>query len=313
MSGGGRSDPQKGRDLADVVSALCRANEALVGGRRRKLVRQSLVSREALQGIVKDLLSVLFPGHFGAQDLSDEGVHYFVGHVLDGALIALEEQVLRALRFSTSNDDGECPDCGERAQAITSAFTLELPRIRELLGSDVQAAYEGDPAATSVDEALFSYPGVIAIAHYRIAHALHRLEVPLIPRMIAELSHGATGIDIHPGAQIGGRFFIDHGTGVVIGETCVIGERVSLYQGVTLGAKSFTLDDQGRPTKGLPRHPIVEDGVVIYAGATILGRITIGQGSVIGGNVWLTRSVPPGSRVTQAQPRHEEFVGGGGI
>lgn len=299
--------------LREVVDALCRANDVLVAGRRRKLVRQGLVSREALAQIVQDLLSALFPGHFGAPDLSEEGVHYFVGHVLDGALIALEEQVRRGLRFTCAHGEGPCHECEDQAVQITRSFTAELPRIRELLGSDVEAAYEGDPAATSVDEALFSYPGVIAIAHYRIAHALQRLHVPLIPRMIAELAHGATGIDIHPGAAIGGRFFIDHGTGVVIGETSQIGRNVRLYQGVTLGAKSFTLDEQGRPQKGVPRHPIVEDEVVIYAGATILGRITIGRGSVIGGNVWLTRSVPAGSRVTQAQPRHEEFVAGGGI
>jgi serine O-acetyltransferase len=164
-----------------------------------------------------------------------------------------------------------------------------------------------------VDEAIFCYPGFNAITHHRIAHELHRLGVPLIPRIISEIAHSETGIDIHPGAGIGGSFFIDHGTGVVIGETAQIGERVRLYQGVTLGAKSFPLDEKGHPIKGIPRHPIVEDDVVVYSGATILGRITIGRGSSIGGNVWITRSVPAGSRITQAQARADTFEGGGGI
>jgi serine O-acetyltransferase len=185
--------------------------------------------------------------------------------------------------------------------------------IRTQLGTDALAAYDGDPAAKSPDEAVFSYAGMSAITYHRIAHELHRLEVPLIPRIIAELAHSATGIDIHPGAQIGSRFFIDHGTGVVIGETCIIGEHVRLYQGVTLGAKSFTTDAHGHLTKGLPRHPIVEDDVVIYAGATVLGRITIGRGSTIGGNVWLTESVPPETRVSQARLREELFGNGAGI
>src|SRR5262249_21919800 len=171
----------------------------------------------------------------------------------------------------------------------------------------------GDPAARSPDEAVLCYPGLTAITHHRIAHELYALDVPLVPRMVAELAHGATGIDIHPGAEIGASFFIDHGTGIVIGETCIIGERVRLYQGVPLGAKSFPTDDDGRPIKGNPRHPIVEDDVIIYAGATILGRVTIGRGSSIGGNVWLTHSVAPGSRVSQAQPREELFDGGAGI
>jgi serine O-acetyltransferase len=196
---------------------------------------------------------------------------------------------------------------------VTCEFATALPEIRTLLETDVIAAYQGDPAATSPDEAIFCYPGVTAIIHHRLAHQLHALGVPLIPRIISEVAHSETGVDIHPGAQIGPSFFIDHGTGVVIGETCVIGRRVRLYQGVTLGAKSFPLDAAGHPHKGLPRHPIVEDEVVIYAGATILGRVTIGKGSSIGGNVWLTRSVPPNSRVTQAQNRSEVFEAGSGI
>jgi serine O-acetyltransferase len=188
-----------------------------------------------------------------------------------------------------------------------------LPEVRRLLATDVQAAYEGDPAATSPDEAIFCYPGMLAITSYRLAHELHLLEVPLLPRIITEHAHSITGVDIHPGATIGEYFFIDHATGVVIGETTVIGNRVRIYQGVTLGAKSFPLDAEGNPIKGIPRHPVVEDDVIIYGGATILGRVTIGKGSVIGGNVWLTRSVPPGSRVTQARPNEEAFEAGAGI
>ena len=188
-----------------------------------------------------------------------------------------------------------------------------LPDVRTLLDSDLQAAFDGDPAAQSLDEPLLCYPGFTAILYHRIAHRLHALGVPLVPRILADIAHDETSIDIHPAAQIGPSFFIDHGTGVVIGETAQIGTRVRLYQGVTLGARSFPVDDAGRPHKGIARHPIIEDDVVIYAGATLLGRITIGKGSSIGGNVWLTRSVPPGSRVTQAQVRSDSFEAGGGI
>jgi serine O-acetyltransferase len=180
-----------------------------------------------------------------------------------------------------------------------------LPGIRSLLDSDVIAAYHGDPAARSVDEVLLSYPGLQAMINHRIAHQLYRLGVPLLARLVAELSHGETGIDIHPGARIGAGFFIDHGTGVVIGETAEIGRNVRLYQAVTLGAKRFTADDDGHLHKGGARHPIVEDDVVIYAGATLLGRIVIGRGSTIGGNVWVTDDVPPGSQVTQATTRQD--------
>jgi serine O-acetyltransferase len=196
---------------------------------------------------------------------------------------------------------------------VTRALLARLPDVRRLVSSDVDAAYDGDPALKIKDEAIFSYPGVLAVTNQRIAHELYALGVPLIPRMITEHAHSVTGIDIHPGARIGERFFIDHGTGVVIGETAIIGKNVRLYQGVTLGAKSFPKDEQGVPIKGIDRHPIVEDDVVIYAGATILGRVTIGRGSSIGGNVWLTHGVPPGSRVTQAEVRELGFEYGSGI
>ncbi len=225
----------------------------------------------------------------------------------------LEDQVRRGVAFGARHDYESCEHCAQMAQQVTKGFLAKVPAIRALVRSDVEAAYEGDPALKSRDEAIFAYPGIFAVTNQRIAHELHVLGVPLIPRIITEHAHALTGIDIHPGAAIGEKFFIDHGTGVVVGETAVIGNNVRLYQGVTLGAKSFPLDAQGNPMKGIPRHPIVEDDVVVYAGATILGRITIGKGSSVGGNVWLTSGVPPGTRVTQAEARDQRQSHGSGI
>jgi serine O-acetyltransferase len=299
--------------LAPIVDALCAANASLLRGRRRKLGRAMLPSRDVIGHVVGDLRTVLFPWHFGAGDISEDGLAYYVGRTLDHGLAKLREQVLVGLLFDCEHVPGRCAECEARASEVTSTFAGRLPALRTLLGSDAQAAFDGDPAATSPDEAVFSYAGVHAIINHRIAHELYVLGVPLVPRIISELSHAVTGVDIHPGAQVGKSFFIDHGTGVVIGETCQIGERVRLYQGVTLGARSFPTDARGLPIKGIPRHPIVEDDVVIYAGATILGRITIGQGASIGGNVWLTHDVRPGSRVSQAEARHQTFEAGAGI
>jgi serine O-acetyltransferase len=280
--------------LASVVDALCTENAALVTSPRHHGL--GLPSRAALHDVMQELRAAFFPGHYGPADLSAESLRYHVGALLDSALRTLEDQVHRALAFA-----GEAAGSEERAAKIVQSFAGRLPAVRALLATDVRAAYEGDPAATSPDEAILCYPGFTAVLWHRVAHELRVLGVPLIPRIIAEEAHTLTGIDIHPGARIGASFFIDHGTGVVIGETCIIGERVRLFQGVTLGAKSFPLDSDGKPVKGIDRHPIVEDGVVIYAGATILGRVTIGKGSSVGGNVWLTKSVPPGSRITQAE------------
>jgi serine O-acetyltransferase len=253
-------------------------------------------------GIVSEILSglrvVLFPGYFGTAETRGDNLHFHIGAALERASQDLEEQIRRALCFDCPGPD-QMPGCRARAADLTRLFLQQLSEIQQTLLEDVMAAFEGDPACKTPDEAILAYPGVYALTLYRIAHALSDLEVPLLPRMITEIAHSATGIDIHPGAKIGKRFFIDHGTGVVIGETCIIGDHVRLYQGVTLGAKSFPLDEHGRPVKGVPRHPIIEDDVIIYAGATILGRITIGKGSVIGGNVWLTRSQPPGTQVLQ--------------
>jgi serine O-acetyltransferase len=276
-------------------------------------VSYELPSQDALAGILEELSAALFPRHSGHPALTEEGVDYFVGRTLDRALQSLLEQVRRELRLTSKRSATSNGELESRACTVTREFAAHLPKVRALLESDVCAAYEGDPAARSIDEVLFCYPGIVAVTHHRLAHELYKLGAPLLARIISEIAHSATGIDIHPGAEIGGSFFIDHGTGVVIGETAVIGRHVRLYQAVTLGAKRFVADHSGALVKAGARHPIVEDDVVIYAGATILGRITIGRGSTIGGNVWLTRSVPPGSHITQAQARSDGFVDGGGI
>jgi serine O-acetyltransferase len=264
-----------------------------------------LPSRKILSGIIDQLGAALYPHRLGKHDLSAEAVDYFVGHTLSDALNDLYQQIRLELVF-TAEQQGQEADSEIQAEAIIHQFTIRLPGIRALLDTDLQAAYEGDPSAHNIDEVLVCYPGLTAVVHYRLAHVLRELGVPLVARIISEIAHSATGIDIHPGATIGSSFFIDHGTGVVIGETAILGNHVRLYQAVTLGAKRFTEDENGILVKGYPRHPIVEDNVVIYAGATLLGRITIGAGSVIGGNVWLTHSVPPGSHITQAQAHQEQ-------
>ena len=300
--------------LGSVADALVAAREELLGARRRTAGRHELPSRPALAEVVAGLRAALFPDHSGTHDLTDAGVAAFVRYTLGTALRGLEDQIRCALWFECDHTgEGDCQHCAAHAHELTRRFSAGLPELRALLGGDVRAAFEGDPASTNLDEVLLCYPGFTAIVHHRIAHGLHQLGVPLVPRVIAALAHAETGVDLHPAAKIGSSFFIDHGTGVVVGATSIIGDRVRLYQGVTLGAKSFELDQSGHPKKGVPRHPIVEDDVVIYAGATILGRITIGRGSVIGGNVWITRSVPQNSRITQAQTRNEGFVDGGGI
>jgi len=296
--------------LAALVHALSEATNGLRRQTGECPNRQPLPSRDAVIAIVEALRSVFFPGYFGPSDLTEENLSFHIGSTLDRVRRELREQLKRGICFDCRERDGLCD---ARADSATHRFMSRLPAVRQVLSTDVQAAYDGDPAATNPDETIFCYPGILAVMNYRLAHELHALGVPLIPRMITEHAHSITGIDIHPGATIGDGFFIDHGTGVVIGETSVIGKRVRLYQGVTLGAKSFPLDAEGNPIKGIARHPIVEDDVIIYSEATILGRVTIGRGSVIGGNVWLTHSVPPHSVVTQAQVRHDLFESGGGI
>jgi len=305
-------DGSDGVSLESVVDALCRGRAQPRGPARWNACDTPLPSRIRIIDMLEALRSVLFPGYFGFSEPSPAGIRFHMGATLDRVLAALREQVKRGLCFTCERSE-PAEGCEERALDITRAFLATLPSVRQQLQADVQAAFEGDPAATSGDEAIFCYPGILALTNHRLAHELHRLAVPLIPRIINEHAHSITGIDIHPGAEIGPGLFIDHGTGVVIGETSVIGSRVRIYQGVTLGAKSFPLDEQGNPVKGVARHPIVEDDVIMYAGATILGRVVVGKGSVIGGNVWLLRSVPPHSRIVQSPARQETFVHGAGI
>jgi serine O-acetyltransferase len=300
-------------DFASVVDKLCAPEFGPDLLKKLSTTHRQLPSRNTIMDIMEKVRLVLFPGYFGHSELSAKSIRYHVGSSLDHIHRELREQVRRGFCFECGHFGIGCPECEERAEKITLGFLRALPQVQSRLAWDIQAAYDGDPAATSRDEVLFCYPGVHAVTYYRIAHLLHELKVPIIPRIITEQAHSMTGIDIHPGARIGDYFFIDHGTGVVIGETCVIGDRVRIYQGVTLGAKSFPLDIHGKPVKGIDRHPVVGDDVIIYSGATILGNIKIGRGSVIGGNVWITRDVPEGSIISQRTAKHEKFEHGSGI
>jgi serine O-acetyltransferase len=270
-------------------------------------------STEVLGDIVELLRAILFPGYYGYSHLTLSNMKYYLGANLDKVYHQLSKQLMRGICFTCSNDENSCDSCTGRAVKLIDKFFETIPRIRYLLSKDVQAAYEGDPAAKNTGVAIFCYPSIRTLTNYRIAHELYKIKVPLIPRIITELAHSETGVDINPGAQIGEKFFMDHCTGIVIGETTIIGRNVTLYQGVTLGAKSFPLDSEGNPIKGINRHPIVEDNVIIYAGATILGRVTIGEGSVIGGNVWITRDIAPYSKILQGKPVSVGFEDGAGI
>jgi len=268
-----------------------------------------LPSLNAVIEIVEDLKEVLYPGYRRRQNLHAGNVAFHVGNLIDALHDSLTQQIARAMRHEhdlrhlTSCGAGSEVDFEALGQAKTVQFLETLPRVRELLASDVQAAYDGDPAATSLDEIIFCYPGVEAITVQRLAHELYRLEVPIIPRMMTEWAHSRTGIDIHPGARIGPSFFIDHGTGVVIGETCEIAAHVTIYQGVTLGALSFPRDPSGNIIRGKKRHPTIEENVVIYANATVLGGETVvGAGSAIGASVSLTKSIPANTIVTVEKP-----------
>jgi len=290
-------------DIADLVQGLraARGEWRDSQGRARENGGRELPSPQALERIVEQLKGALFPMRLGPPDLRNETEDFYVGHTTDAALRALHAQVCLEVRHAARHAEGSPEVAHDRASTLVREFAQSLPAIRRLLDTDVLAAWQGDPAARSVDEVLLCYPGVLAMIHHRLAHRLYELGLPLLARIVAEIAHSRTGIDIHPGATIGRGFFIDHGTGVVIGETAVIGERVRLYQNVTLGAKRFPVAEDGKLAKGLPRHPILEDDVVIYAGATVLGRVTIGKGAVIGGNVWVTHDVPPGGSVAQAR------------
>lgn len=283
--------------LSSVVESLC-APESYKGVYHQPSFGSPMPSVELLSEIVERLRSVLFPGFFKESFITPQNMAYFVGSKLEKVRRELIQQVERGFCFACEKDEHSCSmACEVRAENLCNEFLQTLPRIRHMLATDVQAAFAGDPAAKNPGETIFCYPSIRAVTNHRIAHELYLLGVPLIPRIISEMAHSSTGIDIHPGATIGESFFIDHGTGTVIGETCIIGKNVRLYQGVTLGAKSFPKGENGHLVKGIARHPIVEDNATIYSGATILGRITIGEGAVIGGNVWVVDDVAPGSKV----------------
>jgi len=309
------TDNDPNESLSLVVKRLLAQRDSLATPLRKTFRGHPLPSRTEIVRAVELLRSVIFPGYFGNRDVTEESLGFHMGATLHQASLIFTDEIHRGLCFAcTRETDNRTPAaCLERARRITAEFLDGLPELRRLLALDAVAAYEGDPAAPDPSEAIFCYPGVHALTSHRIAHELYRLGVPLIPRIISEHAHSETGIDIHPGASIGESVFIDHGTGVVIGETTVIGKRVRIYQGVTLGAKSFPLDDDGNPIKGIDRHPIIENDVTIYSGATILGRVTIGRGSVIGGNVWLTKDLPAQSRISQSRPKAQRFENGGGI
>lgn len=290
------------KNLSDVTSKL----ESITRESIFAKYTIGLAGKETVYKILRELRSALFPGIYEEKPIDLDRINIIIGNRLREASIDLSDIIEKSFEYYCIKKHGEgCRDCDCKSMAnrITIELLENLPAIREILQTDIQAAYNGDPAAKFEEEIILSYPSIEAITVYRIAHFLYERNVPIIPRIMTEFAHQWTGIDIHPGAKIGKYFFIDHGTGVVIGETCTIGDNVKLYQGVTLGAKSFPLDEHGNPIKNIKRHPDIEDYVVIYAGATILGGDTrIGHHSIIGGNVWLTTSVPPYSRVYNAQP-----------
>ncbi|MDR0815844.1 MAG: serine acetyltransferase [Desulfovibrio sp.] len=263
----------------------------------------AMPSIDELREILDRLCAAIFPGYFGQARVRRESMRCHLAANLDSIYLKLSEQILRGFCFVCEKPTLSCAARESASKNAALAFMDMLPEIRRLLAGDAKAAYEGDPAATSPGETIFCYPSMRAMLHHRIAHALHKLSVPVIPRIISEIAHAHTGIDIHPGATIGEDFFIDHGTGVVIGETCILGHSCRLYQGVTLGAHFFAKNSDGSLIKGIARHPILEDNVTVYSGATILGRVTIGRGAVIGGNVWVTSDVAPGAKISQENPR----------
>jgi len=289
--------------LPRLVDRIIKSYEEYGGINRSE--GEDLPSKQAVIEILEDLLSIIFPGYFGNVKINKSNIKYFIGNTLSSIYSRLVSEVEKSLKYLSRNFNVASEEiCRKRAKMIVKEVLEKLPEIRAMLSGDIQAAYDGDPAAKSTDEVILSYPCILAIATYRIAHELYVRGVPLIPRIMTEYAHSKTGIDIHPGAKIGRNFFIDHGTGVVVGETTEIGDNVKIYQGVTLGALSFPKDERGKIIKGSKRHPTVGDNVVIYSGATILGGQTvIGDDAVIGGNAWITSSVPSGTKVIVAPPK----------
>ena len=286
------------KELSELSSYLCDRIADFSPSTSRNRPEILLPSRTEVIRFTELARTVLFPGFFGNDEITAKSISFNVAYCIDEMTRKLKEQIKRGFCFGRAEHVMNCGACEHSAEQISKKFVSLLPSIQNFLLLDAQAAYKGDPSATSVDECIYSYPGLLAVTNYRIAYELQLMKVPIIPRIITEYAHSITGIDIHPSAKIGKSFFIDHGTGVVIGETCVIGDNVRLYQGVTLGAKTFDKNEDGNVVKGSLRHPILEDNVIVYSGATILGRVTVGEGSVIGGNVWLTHDVPPGARIT---------------
>ena len=290
------------------ASSLERLVDGMVRSYRRDprgqhVNRRFLPSRDEILEILRLLLELFYPGYFGRQDLTEENLEYHVGTLLSTLREKVQRQVETCLCSATESAGAPHGACGDEARRVTVAFLERLPAIREALIEDVQAAYDGDPAAASLDEVILAYPGLLAVTVHRVAHELHAMGVPLMPRIMSEWAHSRSGADIHPGAQVGSSFFIDHATGVVVGETTTIGSGVKLYQGVTLGALSIPKDARGRVIRDTRRHPTVEDNVTVYANATVLGGETVvGAESIVGGSVFVTTSVPAGSRVALRPP-----------
>ncbi|MDF1589118.1 MAG: serine acetyltransferase [Gammaproteobacteria bacterium] len=285
--------------IVEIVGQLRDLRTKSLIQRQRINTPPKLPSKAELATIIEGFAAALFPNRLGLPDIEAEGIDAYVAFTLDKSLRELKRQLRREITFNLQTVDTNSDDITQTVQQITRQFAAVLPTIRSLLDSDIEAAFEGDPAAQTPDEVIVCYPGITAMIHHRLAHVLYKNGATLTARIVSEIAHGLTGIDIHPGASIGRGFFIDHGTGVVIGETAIIGNNVRIYQAVTLGAKRFAKNSDGSLVKGNLRHPIVEDNVVIYAGATILGRITIGKDATIGGNVWVTQDVPANALVTQ--------------
>jgi serine O-acetyltransferase len=298
VTGTSKVKEQKKRDhIRDITREVMQTFGALQP-KLEHLATTPLPSKASIVQILDDLLEIIYPGYFGRKYVESSNIEYHIGDLIDSIYCRLKEEIYRGVRNQCDRSTGVCEHCEGIAEEQAMVLLGKLPALRSQLSHDVQAAFDGDPAAKSFDEVIFAYPAILAITVYRIAHELHLQGIPLLPRIMTEHAKSVTGIDIHPGAIIGRGFFIDHGTGVVIGETTIIGDRVKLYQGVTLGALSFAMDEEGRLVRGKKRHPTIEDEVVIYANATILGGNTvIGKGSVIGANVWLVRSVPPNTTI----------------
>ncbi|HEX8913403.1 MAG TPA: serine O-acetyltransferase EpsC [Humisphaera sp.] len=310
-AGDGTPAPQAVRGREDLNARLPGVVDRIVDNvlalpAMQHLNRVTLPNRDTIIEAIKRLRELVFPGYFGKQGLTTENVQYRLGELVSGLTDLLYEQVRHSLRYrrnipGTEDRSNRCSDCDGESARVVATFFDRLPLVREMLAADVNAAFESDPAAQNTDETIFCYPGLFAVFVQRLAHEFYKLDVPLLPRIMTEYAHSLTGIDIHPGAKLGRSFFIDHGTGVVIGETTEIGQNVKIYQGVTLGAMA---PQYGQQLRGNKRHPTIEDDVIIYAGATILGGETvIGKGALIGGNVFITQSVPPYNRVTAEPPK----------